>query len=43
MQARIAAKGNCPEAVAITLADQSRFFVMFETNRALPDLSRLGP
>src|SRR2546429_8734821 len=40
MQARMAAYGNCPDAVATTFADQSRSFILFAAKRALPAFSR---
>ena len=43
MQARTAAKGNCPEAVAITLAAHSRFFMEFATKRRYPSSAVRAP
>ena len=40
MQARTAAKGNWPDAVATTWADQSRGLRAFEAKRVLPAFSR---
>ena len=40
MHPRTAAKGDCPDAVATTFADQSRGFRAFAANRRFPFLSR---